>query len=126
MTPEVKSLGWRVLSVPRAAPASLPLGAGRTFPQPLQKSTGSDNTPGSRLGLYLRGRRDGTGFPLSDEVLGPSITVLCLSSCWQHFPQDPLQAGDAATMWGHLRAPQGITQVQIHKHVTSNISVHFH
>lgn len=78
MTPEAKSLGWRVLSVPRAAPASLPLGAGRTIPQPPQKSTGSDNTPGSRFGLYLRGRRrDGKGFPLSAEVMGPSITV-----CW--------------------------------------------
>ena len=126
MTPEVKSLGWRVLSVPRAVPASLPPGAERTFPPLPQKLTGSDNTLASRLGLNLRGRRDGDGFPFSAEIVGPSIPCVCLSSCWRHFPQDPLQAGDAATMWGHLRAPQGVTQVQIHKHVTSNISVHFH
>nr|CAI9711310.1 unnamed protein product [Rangifer tarandus platyrhynchus] len=50
-TPEVKSPEWRVLSVPKAVSASLPPGAGRTFPQLPQKLTGSDNTPASRLAV---------------------------------------------------------------------------
>ena len=71
-TPKVKSPEWWVLSVPKAVPASLPPGAGRTFPQLPQKLTGSDNTPASRLGLCLRGRGDGKGFHLPAEIVGPS------------------------------------------------------
>ena len=29
-------------------------------------------------------------------------------------------------MWGHLHGPHGVTQVQVHKLVMSNLSVHFH
>ena len=85
MTPEVKSLGWQVLSVPRTVPASLPPGAEITFPPLPQKLTGSGNTLASRLGLYLRGRRDGRGFPLSAEIAGPPVPCVCLGSCWRRF-----------------------------------------